>query len=152
MPYGFLKRTVKTAAFLTALLYIKTATAGELPVRYLGIEQGLSNNAVISICQDHNGFIWIGTYDGLNRYDGYGFKVFHNIIGDSTSLSINTIYTIEEDQNRRIWVGGQKGLSIYNVLTSKFSKVRYTSLSGSLEIYSRTTFISSKQSIPTACS
>ncbi|HWB91377.1 MAG TPA: two-component regulator propeller domain-containing protein, partial [Puia sp.] len=131
MPYAFLKKAARAAILTT--LFIKTVTAGQLPVRYLGIEQGLSNNAVISICQDHNGFLWIGTYDGLNRYDGYGFKVFHNIIGDSTSLSINTVYTIEEDQNRRIWVGGQKGLSIYNVLTSKFSKVRYTALSGSLE-------------------
>lgn len=134
MPYAFIKNIAKAAAILTALLTIKAATARELPVRYLGIEQGLSNNAVISICQDHNGFVWIGTYDGLNRYDGYGFKVFHNIIGDSTSLSINTIYTIEEDQNRRIWVGGQKGLSIYNVLTSKFTRVRYTTLRGSLDI------------------
>ena len=115
------------------LLFIKAVTAGELPVRYLGIEQGLSNNAVMSICQDHNGFLWVGTYDGLNRYDGYGFKVFHNVIGDSTSLAFNTIYTIEEDQYRRIWVGGQKGLCVYNVLTSKFFKVRYTSLAGSLE-------------------
>ena len=87
----------------------------------------------MSICQDHNGFLWIGTYDGINRYDGYGFKVFHNVIDDSTSLATNTIYSIEEDENRRIWVDGQKGLSIYNVLTSKFSKVRYTALSGSLE-------------------
>lgn len=131
MPYAFFRKA-KTLTCL--LLFIQIARAGELPVRYLGIEQGLSNNAVISICQDHNGFLWIGTYDGLNRYDGYGFKVFHNVIGDSTSLAINNIYTIEEDHNRRIWVGGQEGLSVYNVLTSKFSKVRYTSLAGSLEI------------------
>jgi len=112
---------------------IQSLAARELPVRCLGIEQGLSNNAVMSICQDHNGFLWIGTYDGLNRYDGYGFKVFHNVIGDSTSLATNTIYSIAEDGNHCIWVGGQKGLSIYNMLTSKFSRVRYTSLSGMLE-------------------
>lgn len=123
----------KAKTLIYLLLLTQAATAGELPVRYLGIEQGLSNNAVISICQDHNGFLWIGTYDGLNRYDGYGFKVFHNIIGDSTSLAINTIYTIEEDNDRRIWVGGQEGLCTYNVLTSKFSRLRYTSLSGSLQ-------------------
>jgi len=109
------------------------ATAGELPVRYLGIEQGLSNNAVIAINQDHNGFLWIGTYDGLNRYDGYGFKVFHNVIDDSTSLATNTVYSVEEDENRLIWVGGQKGLCVYNPLTAKFSKQRYLSLAGSLE-------------------
>ena len=113
--------------------FIQSLAARDLPVRWLGIEQGLSNNAVMSICQDHNGFLWIGTYDGLNRYDGYGFKVFHNVIGDSTSLATNTIYSIAEDENHCIWVGGQKGLSIYNPLTSKFSRVRYTSLSGSLE-------------------
>ncbi|HEV2482741.1 MAG TPA: two-component regulator propeller domain-containing protein [Puia sp.] len=124
---------MRCVILLLLTLCIRTATAGELPVRYLGIEQGLSNNAVISICQDHNGFLWIGTYDGLNRYDGYGFKVFHNVIGDSTSLAINTIYTIEEDIDRRIWVGGQEGLCVYNVLTAKFSKIRYTSLSGALE-------------------
>ena len=124
----FRKPTALTLFLLP--FFIQAVTAKELPVRYLGIEQGLSNNAVISICQDHNGFLWIGTYDGLNRYDGYGFKVFHNVIDDSTSLATNTIYSIEEDENRCIWVAGQKGLSIYNVLTSKFSKVRYASLSG----------------------
>ena len=106
----------------------------ETPVRYLGIEQGLSNNAVITICQDHNGFLWFGTYDGLNRYDGYGFKIFHNIIGDSTSLAVNNIYTIEEDNNHNLWIGGQKGLSVYNPVKSGFSSVRFTSLAGSLEL------------------
>jgi signal transduction histidine kinase/ligand-binding sensor domain-containing protein/DNA-binding response OmpR family regulator len=108
--------------------------AKDIPVRYLGIEQGLSNNAVISLCQDHNGFLWVGTYDGLNRYDGYGFKIFHNIIGDSTSLAINNIYTIEEDSNRHIWVGGQKGLSVYHPARSGFFSVRYRSLPGRLEL------------------
>jgi len=122
--------------FIVSLFFAGRSTpllAGDPPVRYLGIEQGLSNNAVVSICQDHNGFLWFGTYDGLNRYDGYGFKIFHNVIGDSTSLAINNVYTIEEDSNRNIWVGGQKGMSIYNAVTSRFSMVRYVSLSGSLE-------------------
>ena len=129
----FLRKAKAPIVFSFCFILARTAIATELPVRYLGIEQGLSNNAVISIFQDHNGFLWIGTYDGLNRYDGYSFKVFHNVIGDSASLAINTIYTIEEDKDHRLWVGGQKGLSIYNVLTSKFSRVRYTSIMGSLE-------------------
>src|SRR5438045_2950862 len=121
--------------FLSLLFigYPHSLFAKDIPVRYLGIEQGLSNNAVISLCQDHNGFLWIGTYDGLNRYDGYGFKIFHNSIGDSNSLAINNIYTIEEDNNRHIWVGGQKGLSVYNPVKSGFSSVRYMSLRGVLE-------------------
>ena len=90
-------------------------------VEYIGIERGLSNNAVTCIYQDHHGFMWFGTYDGLNRYDGYSFKVFHNIIGDSTSLRDNHIYTIEEDGNHNLWVGCVKGISIFNLANSRFS-------------------------------
>ena len=91
------------------------------PVEYIGIERGLSNNDVTCIFQDHHGFMWFGTYDGLNRYDGYSFKVFHNIIGDSNSLQDNHIYTIEEDGNYNLWVGCVKGVSIYNLAYSRFS-------------------------------
>ncbi len=110
---------------LLITLYCNLSIAQQLPVRYLGIEQGLSNDAVLSIFQDHHGFFWFGTYDGLNRYDGYRFKVYHNVIGDSTSISINNIYTIAEDAENKIWVGGQKGLSVYNPVMSSFSRVRY---------------------------
>jgi len=94
-------------------------------VRYIGIENGLSNNAVTSIYQDHNGFMWFGTYDGLNRYDGYTFKIFRNIIGDSTSLKSNNVYTIEGDPQNDIWIGAQKGVSVYDPLTSKFSSPKF---------------------------
>ncbi len=57
--------------------------AYDYPVKYLGIDQGLSNNVVITIYQDYKGFMWFGTYDGLNRYDGYGFKIFRNVIGET---------------------------------------------------------------------
>jgi ligand-binding sensor domain-containing protein len=90
-------------------------------VEYIGIERGLSNNAVTCIYQDHHGFMWFGTYDGLNRYDGYSFKVFRNVIGESNSLRDNHIYAIEEDASYNLWVGGIKGISIYNPVTSRFS-------------------------------
>ena len=67
------------ARYLAAclLLFVKLANAQTIDlVKYIGIEHGLSNNAVTSIYQDHNGFMWFGTYDGLNRYDGYTFKIF----------------------------------------------------------------------------
>jgi signal transduction histidine kinase/ligand-binding sensor domain-containing protein/DNA-binding response OmpR family regulator len=100
-------------------------------VEYLGIENGLSNNSVTSIYQDHNGFMWFGTYDGLNRYDGYEFKVFRNVIGDSTSLHFNHVTTIEGDADHNIWLGGQKGVSIYNPLTANFSAAKYHPYKGS---------------------
>ncbi|WP_243751657.1 two-component regulator propeller domain-containing protein [Niastella caeni] len=107
------------------LLLTLRVLADNYPVKYLGIEQGLSNNVVINIYQDYKGFMWFGTYDGLNRYDGYGFKIFRNVIGDSTSLNNNTIYTIEGDADHNIWVGGLKGACVFDPVKSKFSRLQY---------------------------
>jgi len=94
-------------------------------IEYLGIENGLSNNAVTSIYQDYKGFMWFGTYDGLNRYDGYEFKVFRNVIGDTNSLHFNHVTAIAGDAYHNIWVGGQKGVSIFNQYNSDFSAPEY---------------------------
>lgn len=112
------------------LLAVTPAIAADFPVRYLGIENGLSNNAVIHIYQDARGFMWFGTYDGLNRYDGYKFKVFRNHIGDSSSLADNSIYYIEGADDNRLWIGGRKGISIFNPLNETFSPAFYTPHAG----------------------
>ena len=94
-------------------------------ITYLGIEQGLSNNAVRCVFQDHKGFMWFGTYDGLNRYDGNSFKVYRNNFSDSTSLVNNWVLTLNEDGQQRLWVGTRQGLNIYNAVSEKFSILRY---------------------------
>jgi len=96
-----------------------------LSVRYLGIDQGLSNNAVTCIYKDHNGFMWFGTYDGLNRYDGYSFRVFRNIIGDTSSLSDNHVFCINSDKENKVWIGGGKGVSVYDPCRSAFFTPRF---------------------------
>ncbi len=88
-------------------------------LKYIGIEAGISNNSVTSIYQDKRGFMWIGTYDGLNRYDGYDFFVFRNQPQDTLSLINNRIVDIFED-NTGIWVGTKRGLSVYNYTTGAF--------------------------------
>ncbi len=65
--------------------------------------------------------MWFGTYDGLNKYDGSSFRVFRNIIGDTTSLLDNHIYSIDSDNENNIWVGGPMGVSIYNAVKSQFT-------------------------------
>ena len=106
--------------------FISTASnAQSLHSTYLNNKDGLSNNFVYSIFQDHNGFMWVGTYDGLNRYDGYEFTVFRNIINDSTSIFSNTINSVGEDENYNIWIGGQKEVNIYNPVTGRFSVPSY---------------------------
>lgn len=91
------------------------------PVKRLGIESGLSNNSVRVVYQDKQGFIWLGTYDGLNRYDGTEFKVFRNKLNDSTSLPHNYIYSIHEDADNNLWIGTGQGVVKYNHTYSDFS-------------------------------
>src|ERR1700754_61743 len=82
-----------------------TRASDNPPVKYLGIEQGLSNNAVTSVYQDAKGFMWFGTYDGLNRYDGYGFIVYRNVIDDPPPLGFNNVNTVTGDGRGNIWAG-----------------------------------------------
>jgi len=98
--------------------------------RYLGIEQGLSNNSVRCIYQDKRGFLWFGTFDGLNCYDGYDFKVFRNIPGDNHSLPHNYINAIGEDHRNHVIIGTGQGVSMYNTLTGNFSPEEYTPAAG----------------------
>lgn len=97
------------------------------PIKFLDISDGLSNNSVTTIFQDSDGYLWFGTYDGLNRYDGYNFRVFRNRINDKKSLFFNTIYNIEGDSKKNIWVGGSNGVCIYSKTTATFHPVEYTS-------------------------
>jgi signal transduction histidine kinase/ligand-binding sensor domain-containing protein/DNA-binding response OmpR family regulator len=75
-----------------------------LKFKKLTSNEGLSQNFVSAIYQDKNGFMWFGTKDGLNRYDGYEFKVYRHNPFDTTSLSGNYISTLFEDSKGRLWV------------------------------------------------
>ncbi|NLR81229.1 two-component regulator propeller domain-containing protein [Chitinophaga eiseniae] len=111
---------------VTLAIFNSSTRADDFPgVSSLGIEQGLSNNSVTCIFQDHKGFMWFGTYDGLNRYDGYEFTTFRKQPGNQNSLVFNRITSIEEDAQYNLWVGTIGGLSIYNAFTSRFSTASY---------------------------
>jgi signal transduction histidine kinase/ligand-binding sensor domain-containing protein/DNA-binding response OmpR family regulator len=78
-------------------------------------ELGLSANTVTCITQDEKGFLWIGTLEGLNRYDGYNFKIFKHNPDDSTSIGANSIYSVYEDKSGTLWIGTYDGgLNKYN--------------------------------------
>lgn len=94
--------------------------------RHYQVENGLSNNAVICSLQDKAGFLWFGTKDGLNRFDGYSFKVFRNNPSDTASLGSNFIHSMCEDDKGVLWVGTEKGLYRYNAITESFSLARPT--------------------------
>ena len=103
-------------------LVFKQAAGQPFSIRHLGINQGLSNNSVRCIHQDHSGFMWFGTYDGLNRYDGYDFKVFRKQLSDTNSLPHNYITAIGEDHHNNTWIGTSQGASLYNNLTGKVAR------------------------------
>lgn len=83
---------------------------------------GLSNNQVISIFKDSRGFMWFGTNYGLNRYDGYEFKVYKNIKNDTTSLIFNSVNEVQEDFSGNLWIRGNPYYLIYNIRTEKFMR------------------------------
>ena len=117
--------------FLTSLTFSQNNASFEK----FSTEQGLSQNSIVRMLQDSRGFLWICTFDGLNRYDGYQFKIFRHIPGDSTSLSNNKILSICEDESGDIWIGtyggGLNKLLMQNnfveqiLLSSEYNNIRY---------------------------
>ncbi len=94
-----------------------------LRFRHIGVEDGLSQNTINCLYQDRYGFIWIGTEDGLNRYDGYNFKVFIHNPADSASLSHSWIWDIKEDKDGNLWLATWHGLNRYDRKNNRF--IRY---------------------------
>ena len=78
----------------------------------LSVADGLPSNRVYKIVEDHKGYIWIGTRDGLARYDGTGFRVWRHDAGDADSLAGNEVQAVYVDRDNRIWCGGDNGISM----------------------------------------
>jgi len=87
---------------------------------YYTVDNGLSQSSVNCIYQDKKGFIWIGTQDGLNMFDGYSFTVYQHNPLDTNTISSNWVYAIAEDDKGIIWVGTQNGLNAFNPKTNEF--------------------------------
>jgi ligand-binding sensor domain-containing protein/AraC-like DNA-binding protein len=99
------------------------------PIKFgmLSVTDGLSQSSVLCILQDSKGFMWFGTEDGLNRYDGYGFKIFRPERGNPHSISNNIIPWIYQDSKEQLWIatnGG--GLNRYDHHMERFIHYRYS--------------------------
>ena len=86
-------------------------------------EDGLSSDFVTFIANDHQGFVWIATQNGLNRYDGYDFTIFRHAPDDPYSLSGNYVAAILEDSQKRLWIGTDNGLDLLNRQSGKFERL-----------------------------
>lgn len=92
----------------------------KLKFNSIGIEDGLSNNIINTITQDSLGFIWIGTNDGLTRYDGNNFKVFKKSFGNANSVSNNFIQSLFVDSQGHLWIMTDQGLNKYDLDKESF--------------------------------
>jgi len=97
------------------------AQSNQFQFSHLDINNGLSHNEVTSMLKDSRGFMWFGTLSGLNRYDGYKFKVFKHSVSDTTSLDDDYIVSITEGPENKLWIETRNGFNIYDPATDKFS-------------------------------
>ncbi|NOT07474.1 MAG: hypothetical protein HOP28_04625 [Gemmatimonadales bacterium] len=114
--------------WFAALLSVPVSAA-QTPVVFerFAIDRGLSQNSVRTVLTDSTGFVWIGSQDGLNRYDGNTFKVFRRQDADSASLSSNYILSLREEPGGILWVGTGFGLNRFDTRTGRFTRYFFPS-------------------------
>ena len=115
-------------SIICLLLSINTSTFsqyGDIRFEHLTTNDGLSNGIILCIYQDSMGFIWVGTENGLHRYDGYNFKIFQSSVKNSSSLSHNIVQAILEDDSKNLWIGTLGGgLDRLNMTTERFTNIK----------------------------
>jgi signal transduction histidine kinase/ligand-binding sensor domain-containing protein len=106
---------------------LEPAPAAYLNFSFITIKDGLSQGMINYMLQDHFGFMWFATKDGLNRYDGYHFVVYRNDASDAASLADNHVRVLFEDSKGRLWVGTENnGLDIFDRRTEKFIHFKHS--------------------------
>ncbi|TXD46757.1 hybrid sensor histidine kinase/response regulator transcription factor [Polaribacter sp. IC073] len=125
--------------FLSFVLVLFSAKAQDfsssnqlLKFKQFSLTEGLSQSSVLCILQDSRGFIWFGTRDGLNKYDGHTFITYRYNYRDKNSISNSYIKTLLEDKNGTIWIGTNNGLNKYIPHEDNFERVKQSNLDGSL--------------------
>ena len=116
--------------FWLALVYTPVLGQYNLdqPSRTISVEDGLPNHYMRGLLQDAYGFIWVGSFDGLSRFDGKQVEVFRNIPNDSTSLIQNSVISMAANElNGQVWIGSFNGLSVYLPNTGKFKTYKHNS-------------------------
>lgn len=125
----------KFILLLSLVLAILPANAQiqNIKFNHLTVDDGLSQNNGMCAYQDSKGFMWFGTYAGLNRYDGRSFKIYLSDQKDSTTLSDNWIMKVIEDTYGNLWVSSlNRGLNKYNYKTDSFTRYQHNKSDNSL--------------------
>ncbi|MBP7867911.1 MAG: hypothetical protein KA419_18435 [Acidobacteria bacterium] len=114
------------------LLAVVCLAPGSLPAQEdnlhfqrIGLDEGLSQTTINAIVQDRRGYLWFGSQDGLNRFDGYRMGVYRHDPADPCSLVGNHIRSLREDASGRLWIGTDMGLSCFDPRTERFTRHRH---------------------------
>lgn len=120
----------KVCLFLlfSSIVFSAFAQSNNVKFIHLDVTEGLSQGSIFAINQDYKGLIWIGTRDGLNKYDAQKFNVYRNKPNDSTSLSDNFVQSVVQDSKNRLWIGTSSGLNLYNRAFDNFQRIQLTSV------------------------
>ncbi len=125
--YLFNAFAMKIAPYVCWILVVLDALAGNNNhLDQISLNEGLSQSEVRTIVQDSRGYMWFGTQDGLNRYDGFEIKQFHNDPFDKQTLPSDEIICLYEDTRKQVWVGTRQGICVYDRLHDRF--IRYNHL------------------------
>ena len=117
-------------AVLVSVFFIITLTniseaQEHINFKHITIENGLSQSNAQTIYQDSNGYIWIGTNEGLNRYNGFEMKVYKSDKDKKNTIINNYILSIQEDNEKNLWVGTNKGISKINLETEEITNYEH---------------------------
>ncbi|OEK07657.1 hypothetical protein A8C32_16895 [Flavivirga aquatica] len=123
---------LKKSIIILFLFLFQFSIAQEETLKYFKkftISDGLAHNGVTSMHEDSRGFLWFGTYDGINKYDGYEFKTYKNTI-DKNILTSNRVRALNETDHGDLWIGTDHGVTVYNFISEKFTKIYSNEIEG----------------------
>jgi ligand-binding sensor domain-containing protein/signal transduction histidine kinase/CheY-like chemotaxis protein/AraC-like DNA-binding protein len=122
-PFTLQKLTIRILLTLISGLFFHASFA-QLSFDHLSVSNGLSQSTVLSICKDSRGYMWFGTRDCLNRYDGKGVKIYRTDPDNPASISAEDyIYALQEDRQKNLWIGTQNGLNRYIPEKDAFERI-----------------------------
>lgn len=122
----FLNQSARYLCLLVLLINLKLFPQ-EIRFKQITSEEGLSQNTIHCIYQDQKGFMWFGTQEGLNRYDGYNFLIYQHQPADTNSIPANDVWALTGDADNNLWIGTPAGLSRFDPSSLKFTNYQHQS-------------------------
>ena len=123
-------KTIKIIISILLIAFNLQAQKPRIKFEKLSVENGMSQSSVLSVIQDNQGFMWFATLDGLNKYDGYNFKIYWNSINKKDAITdniVNVLYETKDTVNPTLWIGtAANGLCKYNKLKDNFISYKYS--------------------------